>query len=147
MTLNELKTLKVGQIVKYTNDVDKLNVEYWEVNYTSENGLILQDYKRKHIRNVIGFDDPDINHIASMLTIDRPLWDKMGDKDRQLKRELRLVEAKIRDAEFKIAQIGNFRNALLQSNKTSLNESNKISAEWDNLEFLIEQRNELIEKI
>lgn len=130
MTLTELKSLKIGQIVKYTNDVDALNVEYWEVNYTSENGLILQDYKRKHIRNVISFDDPDINHIASMLTIDRPLWDKMGDKDRQLKRELRLVEAKIRDAEFDVIH--------------------KNGLEFYTYHDLVElrnQRNELIEKI
>lgn len=146
MTLDQLKSLKVGQVVKYTNDLDAFNVEYYTVSDINFDGICLTHSQGYGLRT-IHFSDPDINHIASMLTIDQPLRDKVLEPKKQLERELRLVEAKIRDAEFKIAQIGNFRNALLQSDRTSLNESNKISAEWDNLEFLIEQRNELIEKI
>ena len=147
MTLDQLKSLKVGQVVKYTDDVDALNVEYWKVRHINDFLVEMIALNTEGVCLLLKFDEQDIEHTASMLTVDQPLRDKVLEPKKQLERELRLVEAKIRDSEFKIAQISNFRNALLQSDRTSLNESNKISAEWDNLEFLIEQRNELIEKI
>ena len=126
MTLTELKTLKVGQVVKYTNDVDKLNVDYWKVRHINNFLVEMIALNKEGVCLLLKFDELDIEYTASMLTVDRPLWDKMGDKDRQL----RLVEAKIRDAEFD----------LIHKNGLGF-------YTYHDLVDLRNQRNELIEKI
>ena len=142
MTLDQLKSLKVGQVVKYTNDVDALNVAYWTVNFISEDGLTLQCNSKKYVGNAINFNDKDIDHIASMLTIDQPIAYKALEPQRQLK----LIEAKIRDAEFAIANSTQVRVAyIIAQDKLEANSLQRKSHwDWVNLHELIEQRNALL---
>jgi hypothetical protein len=125
MTLTELKSLQVGQVVKYTNDVDAFNVEYWKVTHNNDYAINLSNIRHTD-GQAIHFNDPDIDHIASMLTIDQPIAYKALEPQRQLK----LIEAKIRDAEFDVTT----KNGLGYYNYAELLE-------------LRQQRNELIEKI
>lgn len=71
MTLTELKTLKVGQVVKYTNDVDALNVEYYKIHDTTDTYIEFRPLSNLGWY-VLHFGQQNINHIASMLTIDQP---------------------------------------------------------------------------
>ena len=149
MTVEELKSLKVGQIVKYTNNVDALNVEYWIV-YMVYSWCIELMHSQGTKTQVIQFDNHDINYIASMLTIDQPLRDKVLEPQKKLERELRLVEAKIRDAEFDMDMTNKRYDTYLLANAdkdtmtTCLGLCKDIMAY---LKSLRQQRNELIEKI
>lgn len=116
MTLDQLKSLKVGQVVKYTDDVDKLNVDYWKVRHINDFLVEMIALNKEGVCLLLKFDELDIEYTASLLTIDRPLWDKMGDKDRQL----RLVEAKIRDAEFDLECMYRLQHTDTMSGKVSM---------------------------
>ena len=144
MTLTELKSLKVGQIVKYTDDVDKLNVDYWKVRHINDFLVEMIALNTEGVCLLLKFDEQDINHIASTLTIDRPLWDKMGDKDRQL----RLVEAKIRDAEFDLRTVMRETEFMykIHGSLSGLMQEEIVKAR-EVLTNLRHQRNKLIEKI
>ena len=147
MTLDQLKSLKVGQIVKYTNDVDALNVEYYRKIYMLSDCIVFTALNKSELYT-IHFNDPDINHIASMLTIDQPLRDKVLEPQRQLERELRLIEAKIRDAEFDLRTVMRETEFMykIHGSLSGLMQEEIIKA-TEVLTNLRHQRNELIEKI
>lgn len=144
MTLTELKSLKVGQVVKYTDDVDKLNVEYWKVRHINNFLVEMIALNKEGVCLLLKFDELDIEYTASLLTIDRPLWDKMGDKDRQL----RLIEAKIRDAEFDLRTVMRETEFMYKIHGTmsGLMQEEIIKAR-EVLTNLRHQRNKLIENI
>ena len=145
MTLDQLKSLKVGQVVKYTDSNDPLNIGYWEVIDIDTYGIGL---KQGNITTIIQFYEQDIQHTASMLTIDRPLMDKVLDPKKQLERELRLVEAKIRDAEFDLRTVMRETEFMykIHGSLSGLMQEEIIKA-TEVLTNLRHQRNELIEKI
>lgn len=147
MTLDQLKSLKVGQIVKYTNDVDKLNVEYYTVSDINVDGLCLTNSLGCALAT-IHFNDPDINHIASMLTVDQPLAHKALEPKKQLERELRLIEAKIRDSEFDMECMYRLQHTDTMSGKVpmeTIRGQNEIIAKMiSELQSLRNQRNALI---
>ena len=161
MTLDQLKSLKVGQIVKYTNDVDALNVAYWKVRYVNDAMIEFIPHQSFGMSITIGFYELDIDLICAQLTIDQPLRDKVLEPKKQLERELRLVEAKIRDAEFDMTMANNnlrtilpirFQNSLpkdIFDTVESFYKSNfeSLILHENDLTHLRNQRNELIEKI
>ena len=148
MTLTELKSLKVGQVVKYTNDVDQLNVEYWSVKGIWEQCVIFGQIQGNR-STTIYFSEEDIDHIASMLTIDQSIAYKALEPHKQLERELKLIEAKIRDAEFDLGIVNDTINAHINTALllTPQKERDKHNALIAELKQLRNQRNELIEKI
>lgn len=144
MTLTELKSLKVGQIVKYTNDIDPLNIEYWKVRHINDFLVEMIALNTEGVCLLLKFDELGIEHTASMLTVDEPL----SDKALKPERELRLIEAKIRDAEFDLTNFISYNELLFKFYQCPDGAFqltfNKIQAE---LISLRNQRNELIEKI
>jgi hypothetical protein len=91
MTIQELKNLKVGDVVKRSKGV------FWKITKATDWGIELIDL-HGIVGRTIYFDFPDINQLASEYEIAQ--LPTTPDTDRQL----RLVEAKIKDAEFDIAQ-------------------------------------------
>jgi hypothetical protein len=90
MTLEQLKSLKVGDVVRYTNKEDASHSYISTVVVTSKDAVVFVD--GKGIRKFIGFLDQDIEHIASTLTLVEPTTTN----------ELQIILHQIRDLEFDI---------------------------------------------
>lgn len=140
MTIQELKNLKVGQLVRYTDSCDPLHVEFWTLASMSEGEWLMFWRTQCNNSTIIGLDDPGLHLIASELEIAQlPI---VPDSDRQL----RLIEAKIKDIEFKINYLIQLRVAHIIDQDYP--ESNSCDVEvrgyFIELDMLIEQRNALI---
>lgn len=101
MTLEQLKSLRVGDIVRYTNKEDASNT------YVTKVSSVL-DWQIEFYDGVgytpISFDDKDIEHIASTLAFVPPTSTN----------ELQIILHQIRDCEFDIThRLGNYGKAVL----------------------------------
>jgi virulence-associated protein VapD len=85
MTLEQLKSLKVGDVVRYTNKEDASNTYVSKVTVVLDFMVELYDGS-SYIQ--IPFDDKDINHIASTLALVSST------------NELQIILHQIRDCEF-----------------------------------------------
>lgn len=142
MTIQELKNLKVGDVVKYTDSLDLLNVEYWTLASMSEGEWLMFWRTQCNNSTIVGLDDPSLNLIASELEIAQlPI---APDTDRQL----RLIEAKIKDAEFRINYLNQLRVAYIidQNRQDAHSVAGECREAFTWLNELIEQRNKLIEQ-
>ena len=100
MTLEQLKSLKVGDIVRYTNKEDASDCTDWKVDKISTNYVDFIDMGTNGNYMVIYFNDQDIHHIASTLALVPPTSNN----------ELQIILHQIRDAEFDL-QFWNLRYA------------------------------------
>jgi hypothetical protein len=140
MTIQELKNLKVGDVVKYTHNASPFYVEYHRV-LESTPTYIQCELLSKLTWFTIHFGQNNINEIASMLSIGKP-------EQAQTDRQLRLVEAKIKDAEFDVRTIMRETEFMYKIHgvMSSLMQE-EIAKKHEVLTILREQRNKLIEQI
>lgn len=155
MTIQELKTLKVGDTINVQNNIDTF-ASYYIVTDVSENQIILRN-SNINTHWFLNLNDDGIelavkNYVITSRAINTP---------DNLKRELRLIEAKIKDAEFDYTTVNdNLRTILPIRLQESLPKGIYETVESfynSNFESLIlhenelnqlrKQRNELIEKI
>lgn len=136
MTIQELKNLKVGDVVKRSKGV------FWEITKATDWGIELVDLKGI-VGRTIYFDSANIDQVASELEIAQlPI---VPDTDRQL----RLIEAKIKDAEFDVKM---WHDLLCALSTTEDLEALELTKDKENILMgklisLREQRNKLIEHI
>jgi hypothetical protein len=89
MTLEQLKSLKVGDVVRYTNKEDASHSYDAEVSYI-DRGLVEIVPQNGDAYVIIEWADPDIQHIASTLAFVPPTNSN----------ELQIILHQIKDAEF-----------------------------------------------
>jgi len=92
MTIEQLKSLKEGDVVRYTNKEDASQTYDSKVTKVSQYSVVLLDYEGNAI--LIEFDDPDLTLIASTLTLVEPTTTN----------ELQIILHQIRDVEFDYTQ-------------------------------------------
>ena len=90
MTLEQLKSLKVGDVVRYTNKEDATDCTDWRVDKISTNYVDFIDMGKNGNYMLIYFNDQDIQHIASTLAFVPPTTTN----------EIQIILHQIRDAEF-----------------------------------------------
>jgi hypothetical protein len=151
MTIQELKNLKVGDVVKHTKISDPLDIMYWELVFINEDGLQLKHCKGLYVSSILWFNDPDLEYFASMLSIDQMLKDNALDANiaPDTDRQLRLIEAKIKDAEFDVKM---WHDLLCALSVTDDLDSLELTKDKENVVMgkliaLREQRYKLIEQI
>lgn len=102
MTLEQLKSIKVGDVVRYTNKEDVSNTYDSTVVATRDGSVVFVD--KSGIKIVISFDEQDIEHIASTLAL----------VEQPNNNELEIILHQIRDAEFDIThKLGNYGKAIV----------------------------------
>ena len=92
MTIEQLKLLKVGDVVRYTNKEDASHTYDSKVTKVSQYSVVLLDYEGNAI--LIEFDDQDIEYIASQYALVPPTSNY----------ELQIILHQIRDCEFDYTQ-------------------------------------------
>jgi hypothetical protein len=103
MTLEQLKSLKVGDVVRYTNKEDASDCTDWRVDKISTNYVDFIDMGKNGNYMVIYFNDQDIQHIASTLALVENTTN-----------ELQIILHQIRDCEFDIThKFGDYGKAVL----------------------------------
>ncbi len=145
MTIHELKNLKVGQLVSYTDSCDPLHIEFWTLASMSEGEWLMFLRTQCNNNTIIGLDDPALHLISAELEIGQlPIT---PDTDRQL----RLIEAKIKDAEFDLQCMYQLQHTDTMSGKVNsdvIKRQNELIHEMQiGLINLRKQRNKLIEQI
>lgn len=141
MTVKQLKELKIGINLQYIELIDNTN-EFYNVESIDNTRIHLVNIDESKDDWFIFFNEPYIENIASCLYF-------VTKSTKEFDRELRLIEAKIRDAEFDLEQANIIINACLIA-KDYNEYTSRIEYVYDiRLELLKlrKQRNELIEKI
>jgi len=105
MTLEQLKSLKVGDIVRYTNKEDASDCTDWKVDKISTNYVDFIDMGTNGNYMVIYFNDQDIHHIASTLSLVPPTNTN----------ELQIILHQIRDKQWALDKNYATQNAILMS--------------------------------
>ena len=131
MTLEQLKSLKIGDIVRYTNKEDATDCTDWKVDRITTLFInFIEKYNENNFFQV-PFDDLDIEYIASQYALVPPATTN----------ELQIILHQIRDCEFDLDMVNKRYNAYLISNADIGTMQTCLSIIQDASNLLLDLRN------